>query len=57
MAQALQPATMPDGDFEQDFSRALQGDKTQTQLRDALRKLAEKEPDAFVRGIRTLMTN
>jgi hypothetical protein len=43
--------------FESDFARALEGDKTQTQLRDTLRKLAESEPEAFVRGIRVLMSD
>jgi phosphoketolase len=54
-ARALAPVPSPDTGFEQDFVRALAGDKQQMHIRDALRRLAEKEPEAFVRGIRTLM--
>jgi hypothetical protein len=54
MATAVQKQ---DTGFESDFARALEGDKTQTQLRDMLRKLAESEPEAFVRGLRSLMTD
>ena len=50
------PTVSPDTGFEQDFARALEGDKKQLHLRDTLKKLAEKEPEAFVRGIRSLMT-
>jgi len=50
------PAARPDAGFEEDFSRALAGDPKQQHLRDTLRKLAETEPEAFVRGIRTMMT-
>jgi hypothetical protein len=54
-ARALTPVPLSDTGFEQDFVRALAGDKQQMHIRDALRRLAEKEPEAFVRGIRTLM--
>ena len=54
---AIKPQTLPDTGFEQDFARALAGDKQQLHVRDALRRLAEKEPEAFVRGIRTLMAD
>ena len=54
-AKAAQPPMLPDEGFEQDFARALTGDPKQQHIRDELRKLAEKEPEAFVRGIRGLM--
>jgi hypothetical protein len=55
MPPALQPLAAADTSFEEDFSRALAGDKKQMHVRDALRRLAEKEPEAFVRGVRSLM--
>ena len=55
---AIKPTTLPaEAGFEEDFARALQGDKTQTQLRDMLRKLAESEPEAFIRSLRSLMSD
>jgi len=57
MARALQAPPLADTDFEEDFSRALAGDRQQMHIRDALRRLAENQPEAFVRGIRTLMTD
>ena len=51
MATALEPGA----GFERDFDRALKGDAKQLHIKEELRKLAEKEPEAFVRGIRGLM--
>jgi hypothetical protein len=54
---AALPVPLPDRGFDADFSRALAGDPKHTHLRDTLRKLAESEPEAFVRGIRSLMSD
>ena len=50
------PAVTPETGFEEDLARALAGDKKQQARRDTLKKLAEEEPETFVRSIRTLMT-
>ena len=51
MATALET----DVAFERDFDRALKGDAKQLHIKEELRRLAEKAPEAFVRGIRGLM--